>query len=291
MGNRTQLAVKEWDEGQIAMLTKLKRYSTQIQNMAPKDPSGRPLALANSQYLLQSGLVKPLDVLLTEQDPNLYLPISYLEGMPTIYGVPIWEQLEGEPIEYYELFRRYRTLIDDKGLRSVHKLSKESGVPVRNLELLRQAFFWQTRVSAFDVYRREEREYMLEFFRDEVQEKHRRTARELFDKCTKYILDNTQLLSPKTALDWAKLAVELERISVGLNPDKPGTIRDQGPTSVVNIQNNVGGVTEHGTAVTGNLDEDRTRLKQFIHVMNSIGIIQPKEVEEVEVIEYEPSDD
>lgn len=282
METLNQLVTKNWDATTVDMMRKLKGYAVQLQNTVGADQLGRPVALVDVGALMATGLIKPLDKLLETNEASLYLPISYLEGMPTIYGTPIWEKLDGESVEYYELFKRYRSLLDNKGLRSIHKLAAESGVPIINLELLRQAHFWQLRVSAFDVYRKKEREYMMDFYRDEVQEKHRLKASELFGICTKYVTDNTQLLTPKSALEWAKLAVELERISVGLQPNKPGMIAEGAPANIVNIQNNLGAAA-NGTAATGNIDEDRLRLKQMLNVMGNIGLF--KDVLDVEIEE------
>jgi hypothetical protein len=277
-------AVREWEPDFVTMMKSLRTYVTKLQSSTPIDALGKPTALVNPTAIMATGLTTSVERLVDNPPEGALLPISNLEGMPTIFGVPIWEKLEGEKLEYYELFKRYRMMADEKATRSVYKLFLETAIPVANLEILRQVYNWQVRAQAFDEYMTKERNALLEIRRKEIEGRHAKVAQKIFDECTTYLLDNTQMLTPKTALQWAQLAMNLERISAGMTPDKPGTIGEK-TSPTINIQNNVGVDTkqEGGTGVTGNSEEDKNRLKQLLNIMDGIGLFQ----QEKKVIDVE----
>lgn len=283
--NPNQIAVRDWDENTVKVMKKLSRYISQLESTLPKDSLNRPLALVNPTAVLSTGLLMPLDEFIDSPPSEVILPISYLEGLPTINGVPIWEKLEGEKIEYYKLFKRYRELQDEKGKRTIYKLHKETGIPVSYLELIRQTHAWQIRVKAYDEYMEAERQHIIEMQQRELQGRHRAVAKQIFAKCTEYMLENVQMLTPRTALQWAELAVKLERISLGLQPDKPGTINNK-DTPIINIQNTVNTVpnkNDNGTGITGDLSEDRQRLAQLLSVMDKIGLFNQMKEEAIDI--------
>lgn len=274
------LSIRDWDKDTINMMHKLRRYATRLQAEVPRDGLDRPLALVNIPELQASGLSASLDFLLEQRPPHLFLPITVQDDIPTIYGTPIWEILEGEPVEYYNLFKIYRSLATKAGARSIYKVSKETGIEPRKLEILRQTYFWSLRAEAFDAYREKEEQLLLAWHQRVLLQDHRKTATALFDMATKYIENNADKLTPTTALKWAELAIKLGRLSVGLHPDKPDTTYEDRPT--VNIVNTVNTSDAHGTGATGDINEDRQRLKQLLNVMNNIGLFQAPEVVEVE---------
>lgn len=289
VSNPNQLATQDWDNTTVKVMRKLQLYVTQLEAMLPRDSLSRPLALVNPTAVLGTSLIQPLDVFLDEPPADAVLPVSYLDGVPTIHGAPIWELLEGEKLEYYKLFKRYRELQDDKGTRSIYKLHKETGIAARHLELIKQTHAWNARVTAFDAYVETERQHVLNVQQQQLQGRHNGAARQLFDQCTQYMLDNVQMLTPTTALKWAEMAIKLERLSVGLLPDKPGEIGASDGTTI-NIQNNVpvaDTAQEHGTGATGDKMEDKQRLSQLLNVMDKIGLFAggPGDVIEVDPVE------
>lgn len=261
-------------------MSTLRRYITQMQQSQPSNGLGKPTALVNPQAVLSTGFLTPIDKLIDTPPPDAIMHISYLEGIPTIQGVPIWEKFEGEPIEYYKLFKRYRDMKYAKTARAVYKLALETNSETRQLEALRQIYHWNTRVEAYDDYMQREREVLLEMKRLEIENKHAQTAEQLFKISSKYLSEHEDLLTPKVAMQMLDMAIKLERYSVGMfndrrNGDNAGT--------TVNINNtmqgngNTSASMEEGTTITGKLDDDKQRLTQLVNIMNQMGLIKDKE--------------
>jgi hypothetical protein len=262
-------------------------------NAQALDAQNRVTCLINPQVVLSTGLINSVDSLIDSPPEDVAFPISYLEGLPTIYGIPIWEKLEGEPLDYFNLFKSYRGLRALKGSRSIYQLSLESGIDTKKLECLRQIYAWQIRAIAFDKYSEELDVMLLKQKRKEVENEHQKIGEKLFKECSTYILNNIQLLTPKTALEWADMAVKLQRISLGMMPDKPGTGNPE-PNIQVNVNNATPATDsrgENGVGVTGNKDEDATRLKQLLNIMSSVGVLQEDKIIEVESTPVTEEDD
>lgn len=276
--------IAKWDQPYVQMMSTLKRYVSQLQGSQPLDALGRPTSLVNPQALLATGFRTPIDDLLDDPPVGAVLPISYLEGLPTIEGVPIWEHMEGEPLEFYQLFKRYRSMRTSTSSRAVYKLATEVGSEVKHVELVRQAYHWQLRVGAYDYYVEQERNEQLELRRAEIEHKHAKTAEELYKISSKYLLEHEDLLTPKVAMQMLDVAVKLERASLGMAAMDS---RGGGSKQVLNIQNTVNGPVagdggEAPTLVSGKLEDDKTRLTQVLNVMNKLGLMTEADVETVE---------
>lgn len=269
----TSLAVT-WDKPFVGMMRNLKKFVTQLQIAQPNDAYGRPTVLIDPQSVLSTGFITPIDTLMDNPPEGLIQPIQYMEGLPTIQGQPLWGQLEGEPVEFYNMFRRYREMNTTKENRAVYKLALEVGLDVRYLELVRTCYQWPIRVQAYDAYMAQERADILERRRQEVENKHAQAAETLFSMSTQYLQENYEMLTPKVAMQMMDLAVKLERLSLGMGGS---SARGDAAGSVVNIQNNVQTngtpVTQESGLVTGNLDADKERLSQVLNVMNKLGLM------------------
>ena len=280
-----------WDSSYEKMMTTLRRYVTQLQSTYPVDQMGRPTALVNPQTILSTGFLTPIDDLIDHPPEGTELVISYLEGLPTIDGVPIWERIEGEKTTHYDLFKRYRSMKDAKTQRAVYKLAVESGMETRHLEMLRQIYHWNARVLAYDNYLAQERAVQLELRRLEIEGKHANTAQSLYKISATYLEQHSELLTPKLALQMLEMSIRLERMSVGMNPDSRKA-SDMQPT--VNIQNNIGSGgqpdTTAPTLITGRTEDDRTRLMQVLNVMNNIGLIKEEEEAAPVAVDIIPND-
>lgn len=279
-----------WDNGYYRTMQTLRKYVTQMQSVQACNGMNQPLALVSPVEILATGFLTPIDKLIDSPPDGAILKVSYLEGLPTINGVPIWERLEGEPPEYYKLFKRYRDMRDAKVYRAVYKLAQETNMETRQLELLRQVYHWNVRVSAYDEYLAKERAVVLELRRQEIEGKHAQTAEQLFKISSQYLTEHPELLTPKIAMQMLDMAVRLERFSVGLHSDK----RSGESTATINIQNNVQtnadqSVSEQSGITTGNKEDDTQRLTQLLNVMNKIGVLAP-ETTVVDVAESEAVD-
>lgn len=271
--------VMTWDKGQAAMMKKLKEYVIELQQNVPINEHDQPVGLINTGYLLSTGLLSPLEQLQKDPPVHMVLPISYGDGIPAIYGVPVWEIMEGERAQYFDLFKQYRALKYTNGIRSVYQLYLQTKVPVSILETLKGAYHWQARAQAFDIYKATQEQQQLEITRRKLEGKHFKVAEKLFDQCTDYISKNVQMLTPKTALEWTKLAVQLSRISVGLQPDSPQAVEGSPDRIQVNINNSNGNGGTH--EIGQDAEDDKQRLTQILNVMQNIGILnqQPQTVD------------
>lgn len=292
------LAVQGWDAVKLNSMRKVRKYVQAVIQTVPRDGLGRLSAMVDPTVIMQTGMVTDVEHFVDAPPAGCLLPVSLLEGIPTLDGTPVWEKWDNEPVEYYELFKRYRNIQDIKTTRSVYKLAVEQGLPTKNVELLRQIYQWQDRCLAWDEYTRKERELQLELRRQEIENRHATTAEKLFKMASSYLEDHADLITPKVALTMLELAIRLERVAAGMSLDNRKSGSSAGEVAI-NIQNNLdngngqAGVisnAEKSVLGSGNSDEARARLTQVVNVMNNLGIIKGEvEGEEVEgeVIEVE----
>jgi hypothetical protein len=201
-----------------------------------------------------------VEELLANTPSNAITPLSCLEGYATTPdGLPFWERLDGEQIQYYELFKAYRDMIYTKlpvsgdrekilegpditnprsitSLRSLYIVAQRADIGRPVIKTISQMYHWAYRVKAYDLFRRAHIERTREFEVERMQNTHATAARKIFDRCLTFIEDHVDELNPKTALEWLQTAVELERLSLGLNPNKPDTDSGDRPWVQINQQ-------------------------------------------------------
>ena len=281
--------IMSWDASMLTMMSKLKKYTAILQRSIAKDSNGLPMKLINPEAVMQTGMVDSAEDLMDQTDLDLFLPITFSEGIPIVGALPIWERLEGEPVDYFSLFKRYRDKTDAKVPRAIFKLSAETGVDVRILETLRQVYNWSVRVQAYDGWLRLERQMAAEARQRELEGRHANAADQLFKASTEYLKAHQDELTPKLALQMLDMSVKLSRMALGLSENPTHG------TNAITIQNNIGtsaAVIESAeqTTVTGNVEADKTRVKQLLNIMNSIGVLSPPAEEEVIDVQCEAVD-
>ena len=185
-----------------------------------------------------------LDALLTNPPEGLFVPLSYLEGFPTIEGAPFWEQLNGEPPECYSLFELYlvipylqsskATKATKRSLQEVARRSSASAQPpaIAQLYDIGTVFHWPLRANAYDSYHQQQTDHLRESLTLSMEAEHQTTARSLFKICSEFIQKNQASLTPTSALKWFEAAVRLERLSLGLPPDKPAASEEAAAAAV-----------------------------------------------------------
>lgn len=245
----------DWSPALVKTMATLGDRIVAMQETMPKHSSGMPLAYIDPQVITampvpgegpqapakrvqnymdeelraqekqereQKALLAAQGNLTVETPPDeAIVPISYLEGFPTVLGLPIWERLDGEPIPYYELFKSYRQLKETEGRRSLQEVARRANLEVRTIHTLSRVFHWTLRTTSYDANRARELEVTKQRLEKDLEGRHSRTAKDIFQICESYLKDNREQLTPKTALEWMELAVKLERLSIGLHPDKP----------------------------------------------------------------------
>lgn len=271
---------------------KLRANFEQLQKHISFNVNGQPNSFVNiAELICQNSSLE-----FSNLDERLFMPIILQEGIPTVNALPIWEKLDGEPVEAYELFKKYRMMKELKKQRTMFNLSLITNVPVSKLETLKHLFNWNYRVQAFDEYISSERQLMLEQYRVDIEGKHLNIANKLAKTAFDYLQENESMITPKVALQMLDWAVKLERITTGLNPDGKGTINGSERIQL-NVQNNIANNSDNSVPNPGAMpkteveqsEEDKDRLAKMVNILNEIGVLLPEEdvSKVVDVVDYE----
>ena len=266
-----------WDDRVFSVYRSLRANFEQLQKYISFNHHGQPNSFVNITELLRHNS----DLNFANLDERLFLPVIIQEGIPTINAIPIWERIEGEPTEAYEIFKQYRMMKELNKTRTMYNLSLLTNVPVSHLETMRHLFNWNYRIQAFDAYTAAERQLMLEQYRVEIEGKHLKIANKLAEQAFNYFKENESMITPKVALQMLDWAVKLERITTGLNPDGKGTINGSERIQL-NVQNNIANTGDNTTSSsTSNkteveqTEEDKDRLATMVNILNEIGVLTP----------------
>ena len=266
-----------WDDRIFSVYRSLRANFEQLQKHISFNHHGQPNSFVNITELLRHNS----DLNFANLDERLFLPVIIQEGIPTINAIPIWERIEGEPTEAYEIFKQYRMMKALNKTRTMYNLSLLTNVPVSHLETMRHLFNWNYRIQAFDAYTAAERQLMLEQYRVEIEGKHLKIANKLAEQAFNYFKENESMITPKVALQMLDWAVKLERITTGLNPDGKGTINGSERIQL-NVQNNIANTGDNTTSSSTSkkteveqTEEDKDRLATMVNILNEIGVLTP----------------
>lgn len=228
------------------------------------------------------------------------VPIELEDGIPTVEGIPFWERLDGEKLEYYKIFKEYRDMKytlagrDTMGYttRSLAKLAENLNTTGTLLMILSKIYHWGLRIKAYDYYKSIEISMKKQQVREELENKHSKYSNSLLEQAIEWLKDNPERLDAKTALDMVQLGMKYGRISVGLLGDKPGTSVAAGHQTNIQIAQsttNQGYITENVNTNTievttseGQGDNDigqryqntlkrQGTLQSILHVLNQSG--------------------
>ena len=146
-----------------------------------------------------------------------------------IAGVPVWDRMEGERLDFYLLFKLYRDarygLIDSGDYvlcsRSLAGLAGKLDLPTQLLNVISRIYHWAARCEYYDTFfemeiaRRRQMEVQL------LQRDHLKFSTQLLTNSIAFLHDNQHQLTPKDAISMAELGFKFSRLSLGLAPDKP----------------------------------------------------------------------
>lgn len=146
-----------------------------------------------------------------------------------IDGLPIWDRLEGERVDFYNVFKLYRDsrygLIDtgDYTLctRSMAGLARHLNLSPRLLDVLNKMYNWKLRCAYYDkffemeIVRKKQMEVQM------LQRDHLKFSTTLLDKAMSFFEMHSNQLTPKDAISLAELGFKISRLSLGMMPDKP----------------------------------------------------------------------
>ncbi len=251
------------------------------------------------------------EVTKNDEDPNVVpervlnqatVTIEYIDSIPAVNGLPLWERLDCEPLDFYDIFKLYREQKyigvskhkpeetgSDEGLvvdarrryqRSFENLIETTGLTRKALYAISKVYHWQMRANLYDSYRKNFIELENNRMITLMETKHQSAAKKIFEKCVKYFEDigenELKKLSPKDVLSWWTEASKLERLSRGLPGDKIAIEKRQ-TVNITKIDNK-----------TLNLNvpkPDNKYLQKLVNVLGKAGAL-PKEIEaKADVIE------
>lgn len=173
---------------------------------------------------------------LAQYDKDLkaaYVMLDYSEGYPTLDGMPFWFQFPFEPSDAYALFEAYLSQYKT-GARQLHQVldapllnTLKVKPTISQLEELFHTYNWSLRAKAADMFfaahRRKERERRAM----DTEDAHYAVAARLMSLCDTYLAENgeelIETMTPKAFIEFLKTATTLQRISVGLNANGPGS--------------------------------------------------------------------
>jgi len=272
-------ALTVWTNNKISALQHTADAIVALQKKVMHTPEGDPLAYVDPTPVQMMLATHPRNDIATEDlvpsdIPEAIVPLTYFEGYALTHsGHPFWDRLEGECVEYFNLFKHYRDLQYQKlnnynnnttsngeqsSLRTITKVAQHTGTDRRVIKTIAKMYHWKQRAEQYDKQRQRELEAQREADRQLMHNTHQQAARKLFDKAVTYFEENAEHLDAKTALNLLNTAVELERLSLGLPKDKPEN-QDQGysehtdrrPWVQINQQYNTPSPSSNATNHTG----------------------------------------
>lgn len=276
--------VTNWDAGKVSAMKKLGTYIGALQNTVSTANGTVPTHYVDPTVVAGTGLMVSVDEFINSPPENALIRIDWYDGFPVVEGSPVWERLEGELVPYYSLFKQYRDLKGIKGTRSLFDLSVQSGVPLAVINILKDVYHWKMRAVAFDRFKEEQNVQLRQNNIEQMESKHRKTARKLFDQVFDFMQSEEAIkeMDPKTALGWFEMAVKLERLSLGMAGDKPGV----GGANTTNIQiNNTPSAFPNDPTMNANQKaqpQDDTRTMEILKILQQAGAFNKAEVIEVE---------
>jgi hypothetical protein len=208
-----------------------------------------PLAYIDPQTILEEIASDPANSNVTDETIALSTtPIDYLDGVPIVNGLPFWEKLDGEPLDYYRLFKTYRDYPIKDQNRSFEKLEIDTNTPTSYLYALSKIYHWRPRTASFDQYQliliEKERTRQIKI----MSNNHIEAADKIFKIGMDYLegikdAGTISSFSPKEILGWQELAVKLKRLSLGLPADKPQEEKRESEPIITNIEQQTINVT------------------------------------------------
>jgi hypothetical protein len=228
-----------------------------------------------------------------EQLKKAQWPIELSGDYALIDGVPVWERLEGERLDFYNLFKLYRDarygLLDTGDYilcnRSMAGLARKLNISPALVSTISKIYNWATRCAYYDKYfemevaRRRQMEVQI------LQQDHLKFATTLVDKAMSFFEKKADQITPKDAIAMAELGFKISRLSLGLAPDKPVSGGNQASQPLLAIYNNtttnqadkmiqVNDQRSYGSEVERRLQEnlkDNTNLLSILHVLQKSG--------------------
>lgn len=271
----------QWDPGKFEVQKKLGNFVQYFQVNLPSNNMGIPLQLIDPVPLMEELLeCETTDDMPDHIVESAIMNIDFEDGYPTIDGLPIWERLDGERLDYYKLFKEYREMPELLGTRALAKLADNHGIASKFLHALSKVYHWQIRCKAYDIYQKMIRERKRQYAIEKLESRHSKAAELLLERGLAYVEEHPEQLTPKIALSMIEMGMKAGRLALGLSADKPGTGTSGGTN--ININQNTGINTGAGSiemnqqnkAQSEGKNEDVNYLQSILHILDSSGAFE-----------------
>jgi hypothetical protein len=278
---------------------KLAQFVEILQSELPNS-DGKPTVLIDPSVFAEfiPNCDSPADITDSMKERS-QLPLEIYDDVATINGIPVWERLSGERMDFYNIFKIYRDMrygMLDNGdyvilSRTIAGLGRELGVPGILLSVLAKTYNWSARCAYYDTYMDHEIQKKRMQQVQLLQSDHFKLANRLMNKALDYLEKHSAAMKPRDAIEMLKLGFEYSRISVGLPGDKPngGAAAPNQPTlaiyntttnnqadQMLNINAAAGNSTNQncGSAVERQLQrdmKDENNLLSILHCLQQSG--------------------
>lgn len=224
--------------------------------------------------------------------------LEYMDQIAMLEGIPVWDILPGERVDFYNVFKLYRDsryfLLDTGEYvinnRTIAGLSKQLGVSGSILTYISKLYSWQDRCVLYDAYmssemqkRKAQQEVML-------CNEHLKMAQQLTSKAWDRLTKQINNLNPKELLQMFELGIKYSRISAGMLSDKPDNTIPTKQTTLSIYNNTTNNSAEQmmnihadnssekiGSIVERKLAEDmkdENNLLSILHVLQASGAMK-----------------
>lgn len=216
----------------LQVTAELKRLASVVAQLQASFESGGQIRAIVDPALIASELpyTESLEDFTDDMKERSTMVVEYIDSTPTIQGMPVWDRLPGERVDFYNVFKLYRDsryfLVDTGEYAIVNRalagLARQLQIPGAILSYISKLYSWKSRCLLYDQYM--ESEMQKRRVQNEIllRNDHLAVAQKLCKKAWDYIDKNFTKLNPKEALQALELGIKYSRISVGLLPDKPG---------------------------------------------------------------------
>lgn len=282
-----------WSGSKSSVMLKLGKWVKALQQNVALDRFGRPMSYVDAEIVLTNTITfHNLEEFLDYPPEGVFIPIDYSQGYGTANGFPIWERLEGETLEYYNIFKAYLYLHEEqlKPLRMIEELEMRTRANSRQIKALMNIYHWQLRADEYDHFKEMHIQKQKEVAIIQMENKHHKMADKIMDKIGQTLETmNFETQELKDLIKLMELAVKLQRLSLGQDPTKPGTgekpMEQQVHQIGSNYQINLGNQSteQKKLASIEDSEQDVEDMAEIIAIMQACGAIPPTELgEEVE---------
>lgn len=282
----TELLV-QWDSGKYQYHRKLGAFVSYFQMNMNTNNAGIPFQLVNARTIAENMLdCQTTDDLPEEVLEAATVDVDFDDGMPIVDGLPIWERLEGELVEYFKYFKYYRDSLYVSGSRALTKTAEHFKVEGKIIQVLSKVYHWAIRCKAFDFNKKVERERFRQFQIQKLESSHMSASATLLEQGLAYLEAHPEQLNPKVAIQMVEVAMKSGRLALGLSGDKPAAPNINIHQTANTSGSEVSMSTEINSGGGKSAEPDASYLQSIVHILDQSGALDQAKQDALEA-EYE----